>query len=100
MSRPTRFTFSYYSIARTRRVRDENAVRTCGARDRHTEGGAYIKHFPRTIMTCTFMLLSAMALCAALAAASAEEPASPAELRFRRVYAPANRMSDWPTGRR
>ncbi|MGA2799337.1 MAG: hypothetical protein ABSE63_17280, partial [Thermoguttaceae bacterium] len=44
------------------------------------------------------MLFSAIALCAASAAAKAEDPAGPAELHYRRVYAPANRVNDWPTG--
>jgi hypothetical protein len=43
------------------------------------------------------MLFTAMALASALAA-KAQEPAEAAELRFRRVYAPADRISDWPTG--
>jgi hypothetical protein len=43
------------------------------------------------------MLFTAMALASALAI-KAQEPADPAELRFRRVYAPADRISDWPTG--
>jgi hypothetical protein len=38
-----------------------------------------------------------MALASALAV-KAQDPAETAELRFRRVYAPADRISDWPTG--
>ena len=49
-------------------------------------------------MKCALMLLSAMALIAAVGGGKGPGPASPAELRFRRVYAPANRMNDWPTG--
>ena len=44
------------------------------------------------------MFFTAIAFCAALAVAKAQDPAGPAELHFRRVYAPADRMKDWPTG--
>ena len=85
--------------------------RTLRVRVRHTECAAYINRWDRrkacaddtararrNAMKFALIFFSAIALIAAFSAAKAQEPADSKDLRFRRVYAPANRMNDWPTG--
>ncbi len=98
----TRRTSLYHNVLRTLRVRDrhtECAVYTIDCPDRHAARAVYIRHLRCAMLKCTLLFFSATMLSvASFAAVKAQESAGPAELRFRRVYAPANRINDWPTG--
>ncbi len=86
-------------MSRTRRISpDQSAGGTRTLRQRHTERTCYIGRVRCNAVKFALTFFSALLLSTALSSVRAEEPADSKQLRFRRVYAPANRMSDWPTG--